>query len=319
LGKEDAVVFNMGFGTNATGIPALAGKGTLIVSDALNHSSIVAGARASGATVRVFKHNDPGSLEGVLRNAIVEGQPRTHRPWRKIVVMIEGIYSMEGEIVDLPGIVAVAKQYRAYIYLDEAHSIGCLGKTGRGVCEHTGVPTSDIDIMMGTFTKSFGAMGGYIAGSKALVDHIRTHSAGTLYSNALSPVVTAQVLRAFRVILDEDGSGVGPAKLAAAKSNSNYFRQKLMDMGLEVYGDWDSPVIPVMLYNPAKIAAFGRECLKVGLAVVVVGFPATPLISSRARFCISAGHTKETMDSALERIEKVCEVMKLKYNKRVTG
>ena len=132
----------MGYGTNATSIPALMGKGSLIVSDSLNHSSIVNGARASGAKVRVFKHDNPNHLEQVLRNAIVDGQPRTHRPWKKILVIIEGVYSMEGEICHLREIVDVCKKFKAYVYVDEAHSIGALGPTGRGVAEQQGVDTA---------------------------------------------------------------------------------------------------------------------------------------------------------------------------------
>jgi serine palmitoyltransferase len=139
VGKPAALIFNMGYATNSLGVPAIMGKGCLILSDCLNHASIVNGARASGATIRVFKHNDAENLEALLRQAIVEGQDRTHRPWRKILVMVEGIYSMEGDICRLPSIVAVAKKYKAYVYLDEAHSIGAMGKTGRGICEHTGV------------------------------------------------------------------------------------------------------------------------------------------------------------------------------------
>ncbi|GBG71492.1 hypothetical protein CBR_g8908 [Chara braunii] len=166
LGKEAAMVYGMGFATNSSTIPALVGKGCLVISDSLNHSSIVAGVRGSGAKVKVFKHNSPEHLEQVLRKSIAEGQPRTHRPWKKVLIMVEGVYSMEGEMVRLPEIVAIKKAYKAYLYLDEAHSIGAVGPTGRGVCEYAGVDTADIDIMMGTFTKSFGSCGGYIAGSK---------------------------------------------------------------------------------------------------------------------------------------------------------
>ncbi|KAE9225690.1 hypothetical protein PF002_g14323 [Phytophthora fragariae] len=144
IGKEAAIVYNMGYATNATSIPALMGKGTLILSDALNHTSIVNGARASGASVGVFKHNDPEHLEQMLRTKIAEGQPRTHRAWKKIMVMIEGIYSMEGEIVRLREMVDVTKKYKAYIYVDEAHSIGALGKTGRGICEYAGVDPNEM-------------------------------------------------------------------------------------------------------------------------------------------------------------------------------
>ena len=156
IGTEKAVVFGMGYATNSAVIPALVGKGCLIISDSLNHASIVTGAKASGAKVKVFRHNDAHHLDAILRNSISEGQPRTHRPWKKIVIIVEGIYSMEGEACNLKAIVEVKKKYRAYLYLDEAHSIGALGETGRGCCEHWGVSPSDVDVMMGTFTKSFG-------------------------------------------------------------------------------------------------------------------------------------------------------------------
>jgi serine palmitoyltransferase len=163
VGKEDAIIFDMGYATNSTSIPSLIGKGGLIISDSLNHASIVMGCRSTGAKIKVFRHNDPEDLERVLRQSIAEGQPRTHRDWKKILVVVEGIYSMEGEILRLPEIVAVKKKYKAYLYVDEAHSIGALGKTARGVCDYWGVDPADVDILMGTFTKSFGSVGGYIA------------------------------------------------------------------------------------------------------------------------------------------------------------
>lgn len=199
LGKEDALCLNMGFNTNATTIPALVGRGDLLISDELNHTSIVNGARASGAAIRIFRHNDMEHLEEILREAIVMGRPRTRRPWNKIMCIVEGIYSMEGEYCDLKNIVALCKRYGAYVYLDEAHSIGAMGPTGRGCAEYTGVDTADIDIMMGTFTKSFGAMGGYIAGSKEMIHYLRRRCAGSSYHNAISPIVCQQVLTAFQV------------------------------------------------------------------------------------------------------------------------
>merc|ERR1711968_321179 len=208
-------------GTNATSFPSLVGPGTLMVSDANNHSSIVNGARASGGRTKVFRHDDAAHLEQVLRNAIITGQPRTHRPWKKIIVIVEGIYSMEGEISSLAAIVDVCKKFKAYVYVDEAHSIGALGPTGRGVAEQQGVDTADIDIFMGTFTKSFGGMGGYIAGSRDLIDYIRQRSAGSMYSNAMSPIICKQILRALQVIMGLDGSDIGQKKLQALKNNSN--------------------------------------------------------------------------------------------------
>jgi serine palmitoyltransferase len=313
LGKEDAIVFTMGYGTNATSLPALMGPESLLVSDALNHTSLVNGARGSGASIRVFKHNDAKHLDAVLKEAIINGQPKHHRPWRKIMVVVEGIYSMEGAICNLAEIVAVCKKYKAYIYVDEAHSIGALGSSGRGVCEHTGVDPADIDILMGTFTKSYGAMGGYVAGDKAVIDHLRATSAGMLYHHAMSPIVCQQVITAFKIIQGELLPGVGQAKIQALKDNSNFFRAEMNRLGLHVYGDMDSPIIPVLIYQPCKVAAFSRECLKRGLAVVVVGFPATTVVLARARFCISAGHTKQDLVKAVSIIEEVSDLLLLRY------
>lgn len=319
VGKEAAICFNMGYGTNASSIPSLAGPGCLIISDALNHTSIVNGARASGAKVKVFKHNDEQHLGSLLRTSIAEGQPGTHKPWRKILVMVEGIYSMEGEVCPLPKILAVVKQYGAYLYLDEAHSIGALGPTGRGACDHWGVDPNDVDVLMGTFTKSFGAMGGYVAASAEFIAAVRRDAGSSVYGNAMSPVVVAQTIRAFKVIMGEDGTRTGQEKILALRRNCNYFREKLVEMGCQVLGDEDSPVCCVLLYNPTKIAAFSRECLDRGLAVVVVGFPATPLITSRARFCVSAGHTIADLDKALEKVSEVCDVLKLRYKTNMLG
>jgi serine palmitoyltransferase len=139
------------------------------------------------------------------------------------------------------------------LYVDEAHSIGALGKSGKGVCEHTGVDPADVDILMGTFTKSFGAVGGYIAGSQELIDFMREASAGSAYSPSISPACCQQIISALQVISGQDGTDIGQKKLLAIRENSNYVRQALMDMGCHVLGDWDSPVIPTLLCNPAKI------------------------------------------------------------------
>mmetsp|Transcript_6074 Transcript_6074/g.9311 ORF Transcript_6074/g.9311 Transcript_6074/m.9311 type:complete len:601 (-) Transcript_6074:94-1896(-) len=319
LGKEDAICLNMGFNTNSTTIPVLVTRGDLIISDELNHTSIVNGARASGAAIRTFRHNDTDHLESILREAIIMGRPRTRRPWNKILVIVEGIYSMEGEYCDLPNVVRVSKKYGAYVYLDEAHSVGAMGPTGRGCAEYTGVDPADIDIMMGTFTKSFGGMGGYISGSSDIINFLRRKCAGSAFHNSLSPVVCQQIISSFRVIMGLDGTDIGKQKLRALRDNSNYFRMRLKEMGLHVLGHYDSPIMPVMLYNPTKIAAFSRECLKRGLAVVVVGFPAVPILMSRARFCISAGHTREELDRALKEIDEIADLLKLRYARSTFG
>lgn len=319
IGKEDAMILNMGFNTNATTIPALVRCGDLIVSDELNHTSIVNGARNSGATIRCFHHDDFRHLEYILREAIIMGTPRTRRPWRKILVIIEGIYSMEGEYCDLRNIVKVCKKYGAYLYLDEAHSIGAMGRTGRGCCEYTGVNPKDVDILMGTFTKSFGGMGGYIAANKNVVNALRVHCAASSCHNSMSPIVCQQIISSLKVIMGKDRTNIGNEKIAALRDNSNYFRMRLVDMGLHVLGYYDSPIIPVMIYNPTKLAAFSRECFKRGIAVVVVGFPAVPILMCRVRFCISAGHNRQDLDRALDHIDEIADILKIRYTKSKFG
>ncbi|XP_070578628.1 serine palmitoyltransferase 2-like [Ptychodera flava] len=315
LGVEAAMAFGMGFATNALNIPTLLGKGSLILSDELNHASVVLGCRLSGASIRTFKHNDMKSLESRLRDAVVNGQPRTHRPWKKILIIAEGIYSMEGSIVNLPEIVRLKKKYKAYLYLDEAHSIGALGATGRGVVEYYGLNPKDIDILMGTFTKSFGAAGGYIAGTKEVIDHLKACSHSTCYATSMSAPVAKQIISSMKVIMGLDGTNLGQNRIRQLNWNARYFRRRLHEMGCIIYGNDDSPVVPLLLYMPAKIACFGRECLKRNLGVVVVGFPATPIIESRARFCMSAAHTKETLDKALEGIAEVVYLLRLHYSR----
>jgi serine palmitoyltransferase len=313
VGKEDAIIFGMGYATNSTTIPVLAGKGSLIISDELNHTSIVSGARFSGAKVAVFKHNDMKHLEKIVRESIIDGQPCSKLPWAKIIIIVEGIYSMEGEIVHLEEVVRIKKKYKCYLYVDEAHSIGAIGKSGRGICEHCCIDPADVDILMGTFTKSFGSVGGYVAGTKELINYLREASFGSIYASTMPVACAQQTLSALKVITGEDGTDLGQQKLARLKENANFFRDGLRKLGFEVIGDEDSPVIIVMLYNPAKIAGFSREALKRGLAVVVVGSPATEIIESRVRFCISAAHRISDLEEALHKLDEVGDYTLTKY------
>jgi serine palmitoyltransferase len=197
------------------------------------------------------------------------------------------------------------------MYLDEAHSVGALGPNGRGVCDYYGIDPSEIDILMGTFTKSFGAAGGYIAGSKKLVDQLRLHSHSAVYAESVSIPVIKQIYSSMRMIMGEDYGLEGRHRIQTLARNSRFFASELRKMGFMVYGN-DSPVVPLLLMNPAKIPAFSREMLKRGIAVVVVGYPATPIITSRVRFCISAAHTMEDLHWALEQISEVGDLLLLK-------
>ncbi|CAI5453274.1 unnamed protein product [Caenorhabditis angaria] len=315
LSVEDAIVFPMGFATNAMNIPALVDKGSLILSDRLNHASLVTGCRLSGATIKVFRHNDAAHCEQVLRDALCSVSPRTGQKYNKILIIIEGIYSMEGTIVNLPGFIEIKKKYRAYLFLDEAHSIGAVGPTGRGVAEYWGCNTRDIDIMMGTLTKSFASAGGYMAGTKRLIDHIRRYSAGTCYGTTMSPPLIAQVEKAVAIMCGTDGTQIGRQKSTQLLENSRYFRQKLKALGFLVYGNDDSPVVPLMTFYITKVVEFSRRALKHNIGIVAVGYPATPLLEARVRFCLSADHTREHLDYILKVIEKIGNETNTMYGK----
>ncbi|KAK1905711.1 Serine palmitoyltransferase 3 [Dissostichus eleginoides] len=256
------------------------------------------------------------SLEKLLREAVCSGQPRTHRPWKKILIMVEGIYSMEGSLVRLPEIIALKKKYKAYLFVDEAHSIGAVGPTGRGVTELFNVNPADVDVMMGTFTKSFGAAGGYIAGKKELVDYLRCQSHSAVYATSLSPPVTEQIIRAMKCIMGNNGSTEGIRRIRQLAENTKYFRARLKEMGFIIYGHEDSPVVPILLYMPGKVVAFAREMLERKIGVVVVGFPATPITEARARFCLSAAHTREMLNQVLHHMNEVGDLFCLKFSRR---
>ncbi|OWZ27446.1 serine palmitoyltransferase [Cryptococcus neoformans AD2-60a] len=366
LGVEASMVVSMGYATNSTTIPALVGKGCLVISDEFNHASIRAGVRMSGASMRWYKHNDMDVLENLLREVISQGQPRTHRPWKKILVIVEGLFSMEGSLVDLPRLIELKKRYKFYLYVDEAHSIGAMGPNGRGVCDYFGIDPREVDVLMGTVTKSFGAAGGYIAGTKQLVDRLRIRSHATAYAESVSPAVLTQIITSMGSIMgiapplaapptEDDKSETwsiasrpavyGPApssllpswltlpphllngtegreRLRRIAFNSRYLASGLRKLGFIVYGNRDSPIIPLLIFQPGKMGYFSRMMLerigpdKTPIVVVVVAYPATPLITSRVRFCLSASHTKNDMDMVLRACDEVGDVLNLKYNKQ---
>ncbi|KAF5378995.1 hypothetical protein D9757_009096 [Collybiopsis confluens] len=379
VGMESAVISSMGFATNSTFIPAMVSKGCLVISDELNHASIRFGVRSSGAQVRMFKHNDMKKLEALLREVISQGQPKSHRPWKKILIIVEGLYSMEGTMVDLPGLLALKEKYKFYLFVDEAHSIGAIGPHGRGVCDYFGVDPRKIDVLMGTFTKSFGASGGYIAGSKGFVDRLRVYSYTGAYAESISPPVLTQIIASMASIMSVDLSGVipnshshshshshsnghklglhtsasssvstiqqetqyhhpgpipqpylpywlslptslssgaeGQMRLRRLSFNSYYLHRGLDKLGFITYGHPSSPIVPLLIFNPAKMIMFHRmmKDRKTPIVCVVVAYPATPLITSRVRFCVSASHTKEDVDEVLRACDEIGDVLDLKH------
>ncbi|KAF9078340.1 pyridoxal phosphate-dependent transferase [Rhodocollybia butyracea] len=372
VGQEAAVISSMGFATNSTFIPALVSKGCLVISDELNHASIRVGVRNSGAHVRMFKHNDMHNLEALLREVISQGQPKSHRPWKKILVILEGMYSMEGTMCDLPGVLKLKDKYKFNLMVDEAHSIGAIGSHGRGVCDYFGADPTKVDVLMGTFTKSFGASGGYISGSKTLIDRLRIRGYSGAYAESISPVVLTQIIASMASIMGVESvplavsSGASKLALASASSssspphhqqqehyhhpgpisqralptwlslppslasgsegqmrlrrlsfNSYYLHRGLEKLGFISTGHPSSPIATLLIFNPGKLIMFHRlmKDRKTPIVTVVVGYPATPLISSRVRFCVSASHTKEDIDEVLRACDEVGDVLDLKHGK----
>ncbi|KAJ7508767.1 serine palmitoyltransferase 2, partial [Mycena galericulata] len=365
VGQEDALISSMGFATNSSYIPAIVSKGCLVISDELNHASIRFGVRLSGADVRMYAHNDMKSLESLLREVISQGQPKTHRPWKKILLIVEGLYSMEGTIVDLPRIMELKRKYKFYLWIDEAHSIGAMGPHGRGVTDYFGIDPRGIDILMGTFTKSFGAAGGYVSGSKALIDRLRVRGYLGPYGEAMAPPVLMQVISSMASIMGvapplfasgssssstlrlgsgfgstavEAGVHPGPAPAALLPTwltldarlasgaeghtrlrrlafNSRYLHLGLKKLGFVTCGIPDSPIVPLLLFNPGKMNLFHRfmKDYSTPIIIVVVSYPACSLLTSRVRFCVSASHTKEDIDTVLRACDEIGDILDVKH------
>ncbi|KAG2159227.1 serine palmitoyltransferase 2 [Suillus bovinus] len=291
LGTEDALICSIGFATNSTFIPELVEKGSLIISDELNHTSMRVGIRQSGAEVRIFKHNNMSSLESLLREVISQGQPKTHRAWKKILVIVEGLYSMEGTLVNLPRIVELKQKYKFYLYIDEAHSIGSLGSRGRGVTDYFNIPPGSIDVLMGTFSKGFGAAGGYISGPKSLIDALRLRSHSGPYAEAIAPSVIAQVVVSMASIM-----GVSPAQQPTKSTPFPSLGNSLVapkESAEELLGMVPASMLPMWMNLPPSLAdgseartrmrrlAFNCRYLHSGLTklgFIVSGHPSSPIV-----------------------------------------
>lgn len=291
LGTEDALVCSIGFATNSTFIPALAGKGSLIISDELNHTSMRVGIRQSGAEIRIFKHNDMSDLESMLREVISQGQPKSHRAWKKILVIVEGLYSMEGTLLNLPKIVELKQKYKFYLYVDEAHSIGSLGSRGRGVTDYFNIPPGSIDILMGTFSKGFGAAGGYISGPKSLINALRLRSHSGPHAEAIPPSVITQVVVSMASIM-----GVAPAPQSTKSTFSPSLDSAIVapkESVTELAGMAPASMLPTWMILRPSLAdgsearmrmgrlAFNCRYLHMGLkklGLIVYGHASSPII-----------------------------------------
>jgi 8-amino-7-oxononanoate synthase len=295
LGVEDAITFVSGHGTNESTIGHLFGPGDLILHDSLAHNSIVQGSILSGARRRPFPHNDWQTLDHLL------GEMR--HEYRRVLVAIEGIYSMDGDYPDVPQFIEVKRRHKAILFIDEAHSMGVMGPHGRGIGEHFDVDPTDVDIWMGTLSKSLGSCGGYIAGNTALVEYLKYTAPGFVFANGL-PAANAAAALASLHILEEDSERV--QRLAA---NSKLFLTLAKSRGLNTGRSKDSPVVPVILGNSLHALQLSEAMFVRGINVQPILHPAVEESAARLRFFITAKHTEEqirlTVEAVVEELKKI--------------
>jgi 8-amino-7-oxononanoate synthase len=284
-GAEDCVTFVSGHATNVTAIGSLLGRDDAVVHDALVHNSIVQGALLSGAQRLSFAHNDPAALDRVLAAA----RPRA----RRILVVIEGHYSMDGDVPDLAAMIATAQRHGAWLMVDEAHSVGVLGETGRGVAEYCGVDPAGVDLWMGTLSKALCGCGGYIAGSRDLVEYLRCTAPGFFYSVGMSPPVAAAALAALDIMQDE------PWRVARLNANTRLLLQEAQAAGLDTAQAVAGAIVPVMIGSSIKTGRVAELLFRRGVVAQPVLYPAVPEGSARLRFFVSALHTEEQVRAAV--------------------
>jgi 8-amino-7-oxononanoate synthase len=282
---EDALVFVSGHATNVSTISALMQEGDLILHDSLIHNSIVVGSQLSGANRRSFRHNDMQALANLLE----ENRSRH----KNVLVVVEGLYSMDGDLAPLDELVALKDRFGFWLMVDEAHSLGCVGKFGFGSFEHFGVDPNQVDIWMGTLSKTLASTGGYIAGSVALIDILKSHASSFVYSVGLPPALAAAAKDALEMLHEQ------PDRTAKLQSNSEYFLKTAEKCGLDC-GDSDGfSVIPVMIGDSLLAAKLCQCLLERGFNVMPIVFPAVPMQSARLRFFITCAHTQEQIFGAV--------------------
>lgn len=286
LGAEAAIVFPSGYGTNASLFGHLFNAKDLILYDELAHNSIVQGALLSSAQRRPFPHNDFQFLDRLLRD--VRGD------YRRVVVAIEGTYSMDGDYPDLPRFIEVKRRHMVLLYVDEAHSLGVMGATGRGLCEHFGVDPAQGDLWMGTISKALGSGGGYLAGRKALVQYLKYTTPAFVFATAVSPANAAAALEAIRLLREE------PQRVDQLRQRAQLFLKLADDSGFETGNSGGTPVIPVILGDSARCMRVAAALLHQGIDAQPILYPAVPEKKSRIRFFITAEHTEEQIVHTLQ-------------------
>jgi 8-amino-7-oxononanoate synthase len=290
LNVDDALVFIGGYTTNVSTIEHLLTPKDLIIYDALVHNSILKGCVFSGARRLAFAHNDCQALEKILQEQ--RGQ------YEKTLIIVEGVYSMDGDFPDLARMIELKKKYGAHLMVDEAHSMGVIGKTGKGISEHLGIDARDVDIWMGTLSKAFASCGGYIAGSGDLIDYLKYTTPGFVYSVGISPSNTASALGAIEVLLQE------PERARLLQERSALFRKLCLEKGFNIGKSKDSPVVPVIVGSSEKALLLADALFQAGVHALPLFYPVVEEKAARLRFFLTALHTEEEIR---ETVEKVAE------------
>jgi 8-amino-7-oxononanoate synthase len=288
VGMDKALVFSTGFGVNLGVISATADSHDYIFSDEYNHASIVDGVRFSGAIIRRYRHNDIKDLEYHLASADNE---------RARFIVTDGVFSMEGDIAKLKDITTLAKKYHARVMVDDAHSLGVLGPKGNGTAAHFDI-TDDVDLIMGTFSKSLGSLGGFIAGEEPIIDYLKHHARTMIFTAALPPSNVASVLAALEIIEKE------PQRRDKLMDNTNYMRENLKSMGYDV-GHSVTPIIPIIIGKDVKTFYMWKDLLAAGVYTNPIVSPATPPNRSLLRTSYMATHTRKQLDFCLEMFDKI--------------
>ena len=296
-GTPAVLTFQSGFSANTGVIPTLAGETDLIVSDALNHASIIDGMRLSKAPRKIYPHGDVAALHDILAEAREHGRDGDGAPYRLILVVTDGVFSMDGDIAPLPGIVEAAEAFGAAVMVDDAHASGVLGRNGRGSVDHFGLH-GRVDIQVGTLSKAVGALGGYVAGSTALREILTQRSRPFLFSTSHPPAVVAACREAIRVMDDEPELG---ERLWA---NTRRFKAELTRLGFDT-GRSETPITPVMMGDPDTAGRFSERLMQEGVFAQPVVFPTVAIDKSRLRTIVTSAHADAQLDQALEAFDAV--------------
>lgn len=298
-GCEASLVYQTGFATNAGLIPQLADTGDLIVSDELNHGSIIDGVRLSKAERAVYKHCDPEDLKKVLDDA-----EKRSPPYRRILVISDGVFSMDGDIAPMDRIAPVAKDHGAMVYVDDAHGEGVLGTGGRGIVSHFGLGRDDVHVEMGTFSKAFGVVGGHISGSRDLVNFAYNKSRTWLLSGSHPPAVAAACIAAIDVLETE------PEHVKTLWENTSYFREGIRSLGFDT-GRSQTPIIPVMMGESGAAKKFSSRLFDMGIFALPIVFPMVARDKARIRTIMNSALERKDLDEALDKFGKIGKELKL--------